>query len=215
VSRIKTLKTHSQKKVLIASEQDRPDVQQRRAEWKVRQQGLDPERFVFLDETWAKTNMTRPRGRSLKGTRLIARTPHGHWKTTTFLAGLRTSGLVAPLVVDGAINGDVFVAYVQQHLVSVLQEGDIVVMDNLSSHKRSEVREAIESVGAELWYLPPYSPDLNPIEQAFSKFKWLIKSAEERTVSGLWAACGRLVDQITSTESRNYITHCGYRYGYL
>ncbi|HAH47283.1 MAG TPA: hypothetical protein DCM07_20980 [Planctomycetaceae bacterium] len=130
MSRINTFKAHSQKKVLIASEQVRPDVQQRRAEWKVRQQGLDPERFVFLDETWAKTNMTRPRGRSLKSTRLIARTPHGHWKTTTFLAGLRTSGLVAPLVVDGAINGDVFVAYVQQHLVSVLQEGDMVVMDN-------------------------------------------------------------------------------------
>ena len=156
--------------------------------------------------------MTRPRGRSPRGTRLIASTPHGHWKTTTFLAGLRTRGIVAPLVIDGAINGDLFVAYIKQELVPTLEEGDIVVMDNLSSHKRVEVRESIEDAGAELWYLPPYSPDLNPIELAFSKFKWLIKSAEERTVEGLWSACGKLIDQITSTESQNYLKHCGYRY---
>lgn len=156
--------------------------------------------------------MTRPRGRSFRGTRLIAHTPHGHWKTTTFLAGLRTSGLVAPLVIDGAVNGDLFVAYVQQQLVPVLRPGDIVVMDNLSSHKRVEVRDAIESADAQLWYLPPYSPDLKPIELAFSKFKWLMKSAQERTVEGLWAACGKLMDRITETESRNYLRHCGYRY---
>lgn len=180
--------------------------------WRVRQCGLEPDRLVFLDETWVKTNMTRPRGRSLRGTRLIAKVPHGHWKTTTFLAGLRTSGLVAPLVIDGAINGDVFVAYVQQQLKPVLQPGDIVIMDNLSSHKRCEVRDTIESVGAELWYLPPYSPDLNPIELAFSKFKWLIKSAKERTVEGLWNACGKLIERITEAECRNYLSHCGYRY---
>lgn len=185
---------------------------QRRAEWRVKQCGLDPDRLVFLDETWVKTNMTRPRGRALKGTRLTAKIPHGHWMTTTFLAGLRTSGLVAPLVIDGAVNGNLFVAYVQQQLVPVLKTNDIVIMDNLSSHKRTEVREAIESVGAELWYLPPYSPDLNPIELAFSKFKWLIKSAKERTVEGLWSACGKLMDRISAQESKNYLSHCGYRY---
>jgi len=119
---------------------------------------------------------------------------------------------VAPLVIDGAVNGDLFVAYVQQQLVPVLRPGDIVVMDNLSSHKRVEVRDAIESADAQLWYLPPYSPDLNPIELAFSKFKWLMKSAQERTVEGLWAACGKLMDRITETESRHYLRHCGYRY---
>lgn len=178
----------------------------------MRQHRFKPDRFVFIDETWVKTNMTRPRGRSFKGTRLIAHVPHGHWKTTTFLAGLRASGLVAPLVIDGAVNGDLFVAYVEQQLVPVLRPGDIVVMDNLSSHKRVEVREAIEGADAQLWYLPPYSPDLNPIELAFSKFKWLIKSAKERTVEGLWTACGKLLDRISETESRNYLRHCGYRY---
>ena len=153
--------------------------------------------------------MTRPRGRSFLGTRLISKVPHGHWKTTTFLAGLRTSGLVAPLVIDGAVNGDLFVAYIEQQLVPTLNPGGIVVMDNLSSHKRAKAREAIEGADAELWFLPPYSPDLNPIELAFSKFKWLIKSAQERTVEGLWDACGKLVDRITESECRNYLKHCG------
>ncbi len=196
----------------MASEQDRPDVAVRRAEWKVWQAGLDPEQLVFLDETWAKTNMTRPRGRSLEGTRLIAKVPHGHWKTTTFLAALRSTGLTAPLVIDGPVNGDLFLAYVEQHLVPTLEPGDIVIMDNLSSHKRAGVREAIESVGASLKYLPPYSPDLNPIEQAFSKFKWLLKSAAERTVDALWETCGKLLDTFSETECRNYFRHCGYRY---
>lgn len=167
---------------------------------------------MFLDETWAKTNMTRPRGRSLSGTRVTAKVPHGHWKTTTFLAALRTSGLTAPVVVDGAINGEIFLAYVQQHLAPTLRPGDIVIMDNLSSHKRAGVREAIEAAGAKLLYLPPYSPDLNPIENAFSKFKWLLKSVSERTVEALWETCGRLLDQFTESECRNYIRHCGYRY---
>ena len=156
----------------MASEQDRPDVAERRVQWKGMQGGLAPEHLVFLDETWAKTNMTRPRGRSKRGKRLIAKTPHGHWKTTTFLAALRTSGLTAPLVIDGAINGELFLAYVQQHLAPTLREGDIVIMDKLSAHKVTGVREAITAVGARVMYLPPYSPDLNPIENAFSKFKW-------------------------------------------
>jgi len=156
--------------------------------------------------------MTRPRGRSLRGTRVVAAVPHGHWKTTTFLAGLRTTGLTAPLVVDGAINGEIFLAYVRQQLVPTLREGDLVIMDNLSSHKRAGVRQAIESAGAALAFLPPYSPDLNPIEQAFAKFKWLLKSAAQRTVDALWATCGKLVENFTEHECRNYIRHCGYRY---
>lgn len=156
--------------------------------------------------------MTRPRGRSRRGTRLVASVPYGHWKTTTFVAALRTKGLTAPLVIDGPINGEVFLAYVQQQLAPTLQPGDLVVLDNLSSHKRAGVREAIESVGATLLYLPPYSPDFNPIEQAFAKFKWLLKSAAERTVEALWNTCGQLLDEFTPTECRNYIHHCGYRY---
>lgn len=156
--------------------------------------------------------MIRPRGRSLRGTRLVQRVPHGHWKTTTFLAALRTSGMTAPVVIDGALNGDVFLAYIRQHLAPTLQPGDIVIMDNLSSHKRAGVRAALEAVGATLLYLPPYSPDFNPIELAFAKFKWLLKSAAERTVSDLWRRCGQLTDQFQEHECRNYFRHCGYRY---
>ena len=176
------------------------------------QAGLDPSRLVFIDETWAKTNMTRPRGRSFYGARLVASVPYGHWKTTTFLAGLRTCGLTAPLVVDGAINGAIFLGYVRQHLVPTLAAGDIVIMDNLSSHKRVGVREAIEAAGATLLFLPPYSPDLNPIENAFAKFKWLLKSTPQRTVDLLWDACGQLLDRFTEHECRNYFRHAGYRY---
>jgi transposase len=197
---------------LRAAEQDRPDVAERRAAWRVMQSGLAPDQLVFIDETWAKTNMTRPRGRSLRGTRLVASVPHGHWKTTTFLAGLRTSGLTAPLVIDGAVNGDIFLAYVRQQLAPTLRPGDVVIMDNLSSHKRAGVREAIEAAGAILMFLPPYSPDFNPIEQAFAKFKWLLKSAAQRTVDALWKTCGQLLERFTETECRNYIQHCGYRY---
>jgi len=187
-------------------------VAQRRAEWRVAQAGLDPERLVFLDETWAKTNMTRPRGRALCGRRLLSKVPHGHWKTTTFLAALRTTGLTAPLVIDGAINGALFLAYVRQQLVPTLRAGDLVVLDNLSAHKVAGVREAVESVGASLLYLPPYSPDLNPIETVFSKFKALLRTAAERTVETLWTTCGQLLDQFRETECRNHIRHCGYRY---
>ena len=155
---------------------------------------------MFIDETWVKTNMTRPRGRSPRGTRLPCAVPHGHWKTTTFLAGLRTQGLVAPLVVDGAINGELFRGYVEQHLAPTLASGDIVILDNLNSHKVAGVRAAIEAVGAELLYLPPYSPDLNPIEQVFAKFKWLIRSAQERTVAGLWKRCGQLLERFSESE---------------
>jgi transposase len=212
VSRLATSGADPEKKVLRAAEQDRPDVAQQRAEWTVKQAGLNPDQLVFIDETWAKTNMTRPRGRAPRGERAVARVPHGHWKTTTFLAALRTTGLTAPLVVDGAINGVVFLAWVQQQLVPTLQAGDIVIMDNLSAHKVAGVRDAIESAGARVLYLPPYSPDFNPIETVFSKFKWLLKSAADRTVQTLWDRCGRLIDAFTQAECRRHFRHAGYRY---
>ena len=167
---------------------------------------------MFLDETWVKTNMTRPRGRALRGARLIDKVPHGHWKTTTFLAALRTTGVTAPLVVDGALNGAIFQAYVEQQLAPTLRPGDIVVLDNLNVHKVAGARRAIESRGAALWFLPPYSPDLNPIETVFSKFKHLLRSAEERTMDALWNACGRLLDAFSESACRNHIRHSGYRY---
>jgi transposase len=201
-----------QKKVLIAAEQQRADVAQKRVEWRAGQAKLDPKHLVFIDETWAKTNMTRVRGRSLRGKRLIARVPHGHWSTTTFVGALRVSGLTAPLVVDGPINGAIFLAYVQQHLVPTLQPGDIVIMDNLRAHKVAGVSSAIEVAGARVAYLPPYSPDLNPIETVFSKFETLLRKSEERTVEALWKACGKLLDFFDESECRNHIRHCGYSY---
>jgi transposase len=187
-------------------------VVERRAQWRVRQAGLDPDRLVFLDETWVTTNMTRTRGRAPCGQRLVYDVPHAHYHTTTFLAALRTTGLTAPLVIDGAINGELFRGYIEQHLAPTLKTGDIVVMDNLNAHKVAGVAAAIEGVGAEVWYLPPYSPDLNPIEQVFAKFKGLVRSAAQRTVEGLWKCCGELLDRFTQTECRNYLRHCGYRY---
>jgi transposase len=171
---------------------------------------LDPDRFVFLDETWVKTNMTRLYGWGPTERRLVEPVPHGHWMTTTFVAALRAEGLVAPLVVDGAMTGDIFRAWVEQQLVHVLRPGDIVVMDNLAAHKVAGVREAIEARGAELRYLPPYSPDLNPIEQAFAKLKALLRKASERTVDGLWNAIGRLLDLFPPAECANYIANSGY-----
>lgn len=204
--------TDAKKKTLIAAEQDRPDVAQRRAQWQASQVQIDPTSVVFIDETWAKTNMTRRYGRSPLGTRLLEKTPCGRWQTTTFLGALRVQGFVAPLTVDGAINGALFRAWVEQHLAPTLSPGDVVVMDNLSSHKVRGVREAIEAAGAELRYLPPYSPDLNPIELAFSKLKKLLRDGAERTVDKLWTLCGQTLDQFTEHECRNYFQHCGYRY---
>jgi transposase len=171
---------------------------------------LDPDRLIFIDETWATTNMARRYGRSPRGQRLVAAVPHGHWKTSTFVAGLRTRGLTAPLVIDGAMNGATFLAYVEQMLAPTLSPGDIVIMDNLASHKVAGVREAIEGRGARLVYLPPYSPDLNPIEQAFAKLKALLRKIAARTVSKLWDALGELLDRFTPQECANYLAHAGY-----
>lgn len=183
----------------------------KRQAWIASQPGLDPDRVVFLDETWAKTNMTRTYGRSEKGSRLVEKTPCERWSTTTFLGAIRATGFVAPVCVEGAINGRLFVAWVKQHLVRFLRKGDVVVMDNLSSHKVKGVAEAIESVGAEVRYLPPYSPDLNPIELAFSKFKRLLRDGRRRTQEGLVGLCGSVLDLFHESEIRNYFRHCGYR----
>jgi transposase len=171
---------------------------------------LDPARLVFIDETWAKTNMATTHGYAPRGERLVCPVPYGHWHTTTFVGALTTRGFIAPMVVDGAVNGAVFQAYVDQVLVPELRRGDVVVMDNLGSHATAGVRQAIAGAGCRLLFLPPYSPDLNPIEQAFSKLKGLLRQAAERTVDGLWAAIGRLLDRFTRRECRNYFRHCGY-----
>jgi transposase len=200
-----------EKKVLRAAEQDRPDVAARRQQWREAQPGLDADRLVFIDETWASTAMTRRYGRAPVGVRLVCPVPHGHWKTTTFIAALRADGLTAPLVIDGPVNGDLFVAYVRRVLVPTLRVGDIVIMDNLICHKRVEVREAIEAAGATVRYLPPYSPDLNPIEQAFAKLKALLRKAGKRTMEDLWTFLGETLDAFAAQECRNYFRHCGYQ----
>jgi transposase len=200
----------AQKKSLHAAEQQRPDVAAAREVWRDCQPNLDPDRLVFIDETWATTNMTRRYGRAPRGQRLVAPVPHGHWKTSTFVAGLRTTGLTAPLVVDGAMNGDIFRAYVEQVLAPTLVPGDIVILDNLASHKVAGVREAIEARGANLVYLPPYSPDLNPIEQAFAKLKALLRKIAARTVSALWDALGDILARFTPQECANYLANAGY-----
>ena len=171
---------------------------------------MSPARLIFVDETGAATNMARRYGRSPRGKRLDGPVPHGHWKSTTFVGGLTSRGFVAPYVLDGAINGTIFTAWIEQMLAPTLVQGDIVIMDNLAAHKVSGIREAIEARGAELRYLPPYSPDLNPIEQAFAKLKALLRKAAERTVDGLWKAIGKLLDLFPPAECANYLLNSGY-----
>jgi transposase len=188
----------------------RADVAAARERWKAAQASLDPEKLVFVDETGANTKMVRTRGRAPKGRRLIGREPWGHWKTTTFTAGLRHDGLVAPYVLDGPMNGEAFLVYVEKILAPALRPGDIVVMDNLAAHKVQGVRSQIEAAGASLLYLPPYSPDLNPIEMAFAKLKALLRGAAERSVEGLWTRIGQLLDAFSPEECANYLRHAGY-----
>jgi len=173
-------------------------------------EGLDPARLVFLDETWATTNMAPRYGRAPRGQRALDAVPHGHWKTTTFVGAMGAEGFVAPLVLDGAVNGTSFLAYVQQFLAPALRPGDVVVMDNLSSHKVAGVREAVEAAGATLRYLPPYSPDLNPIEMAFAKLKALVRRARHRTRDALWDGIGDMLERFPPTECRRYLARCGY-----
>jgi transposase len=188
------------KKTLHASEQEREDVQQARDKWRQEQPGCESDKLVFLDETWATTNMTRTHGRSSRGQRCVSAVPHGHWKTTTFIAALRNTAVTAPMVSDGPMDGSLFLAYVREFLCPTLRAGDIVIADNLSSHKVAGVREAIEAVGATIRYLPPYSPDLNPIEQLFSKLKAMLRKAAARTVNVLWDEIGRLIGTVSANE---------------
>ena len=201
---------HVEKKTAHASEQERPDILKQREDWFDGQLDFDPARLVFIDETWAATNMARLRGRAPKGERLRAGIPHGHRKTTTFVAGLRLTGIVAPMVLDGPVNGTAFQAYTDQVLVPELRPGDIVIMDNLGSHKIASIRATIEAAGAKLFYLPPYSPDFNPIEMAFSKIKALLRKAAERTVDGLWNKIGEILSDITPQDCANFFAAAGY-----
>jgi len=196
--------------VIHAAEQQRPDVQARRTAWTLERLGWKASQLVFIDESGFRTNMARQYGRAPRGRRVVDYVPHGHWKTTTFIAALRHRGWTAPMVLDGAMNGRAFLAYVRQVLAPTLSRGDVVILDNLSSHKQAGVREAIEACEASVVYLPPYSPDLNPIELAFSKLKSLVRSAGQRTVDGLWSSLGELLDRFAPHECQNYLRHCGY-----
>jgi len=184
-------------------------VARRRAQWRKYQGRLDPSRLIFIDETWAKTNMTRSHGRAPRGDRLVAKAPHGRWRTLTFLAALRCDRIDAPCVIDGPINGQSFLAYVEQLLVPALKPGDIVIIDNLGSHKGKAVRRAIRAAGAKLFFLPPYSPDLNPIEQVFAKLKHFMRKAGERSVETTWRRAGALLDKFKPEECARYLANSG------
>ena len=199
------------KKSLRASEQDRPDVARRRLQWKQHQDKVDPKRLVFIDETWVKTNMTRTHGRCPRGQRLIAKVPYAHWKTLTFVAALRCDGIVAPCVLRQPVNAISFLAWVTQFLVPTLRPGDVVIMDNRSSHKRRAIRAAIRAAGALLLFLPAYSPDLNPIEQVFAKIKALLRKADARCIDDVDTALGALLDEFEPDECARYLSAAGYR----
>jgi len=188
-------------------------VARRRLQWKKYQDRIDPRRLVFIDETGARTNMTRARGRCARNKRLVAKVPHGRWKTLTFIAALRSDRVTAPCVFDGPVNAANFLAYVKQVLVPTLRPGDVVIMDNLRSHKSKAVRAAIRAAGAKLLYLPPYSPDLNPIEQVFAELKALLRQACESTVEATWKKIGELLDAFSAQECANYLVNSGYAAG--
>lgn len=181
-----------------------------RERWRRDQPSLDPARLVFIDETGTSTNMIRTRGRARRGARLVDHVPHGHWKITTFVAGLRCGEIAAPFVIDRPMNSAIFLTYVKRCLVPTLKQGDIVIMDNLKPHKAAGVREAIEAAGAKILYLPPYSPDLNPIELFFAKLKAMLRKAAERSIDTLWTTIGKLLDAFTADECLAYVRHAGY-----
>jgi transposase len=193
-----------------AAEQERPDVAHARRRWKDEQARLDPAKLVFVDETGASTQMARLYGRAKRGHRVVSRIPWGHWKTVTFVAGLRLDGFSAPFVIDCAMNGAIFIEYLQQCLVPTLRPGDIVIIDNLPAHKRDTVRQIIEAAGATLRYLPPYSPDLNPIEQSFAKLKAHLRQAKKRTIPALYDRIARALETFEPREFPNYFRNAGY-----
>ena len=198
------------KKTLHASEQEREDVRRARKAWQQALPTMEVEKLVFIDETWISTSMTRRYGRAPRGQRCLDSAPHGHWQTTTFVGALRRRRLTAPMVTDGPMDGETFLAYVQQFLCPTLQPGETVILDNLSSHKVSGVAKAITATGATLLYLPPYSPDLNPIEKFFSKLKALLRKAARRDIDTLWKEIGELLNTVSPSECTNYFASCGY-----
>jgi transposase len=198
------------KKTLLPEEQARPDVARRRARWRAHQGRIEASRLVFIDETWIKANMAPLRGWGPRGRRLRAYAPHGHWKTLTFIAALRCEGIDAPLVFDGPINGEAFQLYVERILAPALRPGDVVIMDNLGSHKGKAARAAIRARKAHLIFLPPYSPDLNPIEQVFAKLKHLMRKAQPREIEATWRKAGQLLDLFSPQECANYFVNAGY-----
>jgi len=201
-----------EKKSLNAAEQARPDVAEQRRNFAIARRFVAPEQFVFLDESGAKTNMTRLYGRAPGGERCVDHTPHGHWRTMTMLSAIGIEGVIEPAttVLDGPMDGPTFLFYVQNHLAPALRPGQVVVMDNLSSHKIAGVREAIEAAGCDLWYLPPYSPDLNPIEKLWSKVKAWLRRVAETTFATVTDAVGDALRAVAPDECRNYFASCGY-----
>jgi transposase len=195
---------------MVAGERDRPDVARRRAQWIKYQDRVDPARLVFIDETWTRTNMAPLRGWAPQGSRLIGKVPHGRWQTMTFLAALRHDRITAPWLLEGPIDGDSFATYVEKVLLPTLRPGDIVIMDNLGSHRGKIIRQLIRSAGAKLFLLPKYSPDLNPIEQVFSKFKHLLRKAAARTAETVCASIDELLGTFTKNECANYFENSGY-----
>jgi putative transposase len=195
---------------LVASEQDRADVAHRRRQWLKHRPGIDPARLVFIDETWTKTNMAPLRGWAPRGERLIGKAPFGHWNTMTFLAALRHDRVDAPWLVNGPINGERFLVYVEKVLVPTLSPGDIVIMDNLGSHKAKAVRQAIRNAGARLIFLPKYSPDLNPIEKFFAKLKHFLRKAAARSIDAICDAIAQILETVSPNECQNYFTEAGY-----
>ena len=182
----------------------------RRTRWKAHQSRISVSRLVFIDETWVKTNMAPLRGWGPRGQRLKAQAPFGHWKTQTFIAALRHDRIDAPWVIDGPINGALFLLYVEQVLAPTLQPGDVVILDNLGSHKSKAARAAVRARGAHLIFLPPYSPDLNPIEQVFAKLKHLMRKAQPRTVTATWRQVGQFLNCFSPDECANYLANAGY-----
>jgi transposase len=203
------------KKTLIARERDRADITRHRARWRSRQKRVDVSRLVFIDETWIKTNMTRLYGWAPRGERLVDKVPQGKWKTATFLAALRNDRIEAPCVFDGPINGERFRAYVQQFLIPTLKPNDIVVLDNLGSHKGKAVRKAVKAAGARLLFLPKYSPDLNPIEQVFAKIKGFVRKAAPRTLDAISHAIAQALATIPPAECQNYLAGARYASAYM
>jgi len=195
---------------VVAGERDRPDVARRRAQWVKYQDRVDPCRLVFIDETWTRTNMASLRGWAPRGCRLIAKVPDGRWETMTFLAALRHDRIEAPWLLEGPIDGETFTTYVEKVLLPTLRPGDIVIIDNLGSHRGNAVRALIRSAGAKLFFLPKYSPDLNPIEQVFAKLKHLLRKAAARTAETICAAIGELLGAFTKDECANYFRNSGY-----